>query len=51
MTALDMLSGRGLVHWDDGLYRVDEHAVDVIEYYANSIAYWRESSDPAVEAS
>ena len=51
MAALDMLSGRGLIDWQDGLYRVNGAEVDMLQYYANSIASWRDVSPPASPAS
>lgn len=39
-TAFDMLIGRGFVEEKDNLYRAEQGAVDVLQYYANSIVHW-----------
>ncbi len=42
MAALDMLTGRSFIEWEDGLYRVRPEAETVLRYYANSISQWRD---------
>ena len=39
-SALDALTGRGLVKEEDNLYQRQEQAEEVLAYYANSIAHW-----------
>ncbi len=39
--ALTMLEGRGFIESKDGLLRARAGAVDVLNYYANSIRHWR----------
>ncbi|MBC8210303.1 MAG: 1-acyl-sn-glycerol-3-phosphate acyltransferase [Gammaproteobacteria bacterium] len=39
--ALDMLTGRGLIDFNDGLYRMTLESSTLLEYYANSIAHWQ----------
>ncbi len=43
-TALDMLTGRGFVDINNGLYQANPEAITELEYYANSIIHWRNSS-------
>ena len=38
--SLAMLEGRGFVDGRDGLLRASEASLDVLHYYANSIAHW-----------
>ena len=38
--ALTMLTARGLMEMKDGLLRADEASIDILSYYANSIAHW-----------
>ncbi len=40
-SALDALVGRGLVEEKDNLYRMKASEIDIISYYANSIAHWK----------
>ena len=40
-SALDAMIGRGLVEEKDNLYRMKESELDIIKYYANSIAHWQ----------
>jgi glycerol-3-phosphate O-acyltransferase len=40
-TALSMLEGRGFVTVEDNLYRANEDAMELLSYYANSIAHWK----------
>lgn len=47
-SALDMLSGRGLVHIKEGLYRADSDSLTLLEYYANSIVQWKSDQTIAV---
>jgi hypothetical protein len=35
-----MLEGRGFIESKDNLYKADEVAIELLEYYANSIAHW-----------
>jgi glycerol-3-phosphate O-acyltransferase len=39
--ALDSLEGRRVVDEQDGLYRIEAQASEILGYYANSIAHWR----------
>ncbi len=39
--ALDMLFGRGFVEMEDNLYRANKESISLLEYYANSIKYWK----------
>ena len=39
--ALAMLQGRGFVEANDGLLRANAASIDLLKYYANSIAHWR----------
>ncbi len=39
-SALEAINGRGLLEEKDNLYRVKESEVEIISYYANSIAHW-----------
>ncbi|MCK4708288.1 MAG: hypothetical protein KAU21_06705, partial [Gammaproteobacteria bacterium] len=45
--ALDMLAGRGFVSLQDGLYRADQNAKSLLEYYANSIVQWKSDQHKA----
>ncbi len=40
-SALNALTGRGLVEEKDNLYRMVESESDIINYYANSIIHWQ----------
>lgn len=40
-SALDALTGRGLVEEKDSLYRMLESEAEIINYYANSIVHWQ----------
>jgi glycerol-3-phosphate O-acyltransferase len=44
-SALAALEGRGLVEENDNLYRLNESEIEIISYYANSIAQWRASAE------
>ena len=53
--ALTMLEGRGFVETRAGLLRARDESMDMLKYYANSIARWRleradEAETPAEEA-
>jgi glycerol-3-phosphate O-acyltransferase len=37
--ALDNLTARGLMEMNDSLLRADEKSIDILSYYANSIAH------------
>ena len=39
--ALNMLEGRGFIEARDNLYRAREDAIELLSYYANSIAHWK----------
>jgi len=39
--AINMLIGRDFVREDGGLYKADEVSIDILSYYANSIAHWK----------
>ena len=38
--ALDIIAGRGWLDTQDGLYKAEQDAIVMLEYYANSIAHW-----------
>ncbi len=38
--ALNALLGRALVEEKDNLYRMCDSEIDIVKYYANSIAHW-----------
>ena len=40
-SALDALTGRGLLEEKENLYRMKSAEKDIINYYANSISHWR----------
>ena len=40
-SALDALTGRGLLEEKENLYRMKSSEKDIINYYANSISHWR----------
>jgi glycerol-3-phosphate O-acyltransferase len=40
-SALDAMTGRGLVEEKDNLYRMKESETDILNYYANSIVHWQ----------
>ncbi|RLA13627.1 MAG: glycerol-3-phosphate acyltransferase [Gammaproteobacteria bacterium] len=45
--ALTMLEGRGFIETRDNLVRAKSDTLDILKYYANSIAHWKnESSGP-----
>ena len=44
-TALDMLTGRGFIGFQDGLYKAEKESTTILEYYANSIVHWRSDCD------
>ncbi|MDH3763335.1 MAG: 1-acyl-sn-glycerol-3-phosphate acyltransferase [Gammaproteobacteria bacterium] len=48
--ALSMLEGRGFVENRQGLLRAREDALDVLNYYANSIRQWRRQDSAGVSA-
>lgn len=39
-SALEAVKGRGLVEEKDNLYQLKESEIEIISYYANSIAHW-----------
>ena len=39
-SALEAINGRGLLDEKDNLYRLKESEIEIISYYANSIAHW-----------
>ena len=41
--ALNMLEGRGFVEAGHEGYRANQHAIEVLNYYANSIAQWKQN--------
>ena len=41
--ALNMLVGRDFVTEKDSLYKAEKSSIDLLVYYANSIAYWKRS--------
>ncbi|MCP4077504.1 MAG: glycerol-3-phosphate acyltransferase [Gammaproteobacteria bacterium] len=44
-SAIDMLTGRGFVKFKDGLYKADHQSKIMLDYYANSIVHWLQSSN------
>jgi len=48
--ALTMLEGRGFIESRDGLIRAKPEALDVLNYYANSIKHWKTGSSPRAES-
>ncbi len=48
--ALSMLEGRGFIESRDGLIRAKPEALDVLNYYANSIKHWQTGSSPRAES-
>ncbi len=40
-TALDMLTGRGLVELEQGRYHCHDRQIPLLRYYANSIKHWQ----------
>lgn len=40
-TALNMLEGRSFITVEDNLYQASEESIDILSYYANSIAHWK----------
>jgi glycerol-3-phosphate O-acyltransferase len=49
--ALDIIEGRGWLDSEDNLYKPADDAIVMLEYYANSIAHWREKPGPATRNS
>ena len=45
LSALNMLQLRKLVRESGGIYRAVPEEIDVLAYYANAIAHWRQASD------
>ncbi len=43
-TAFNMLRLRRMVVESDGLFRADPESSDILSYYGNAIAHWRERS-------
>jgi len=48
--ALSMLEGRGFIESRDGLIRAKPEALDVLNYYANSIEQWKTGSSVSAES-
>ncbi len=48
--ALSMLEGRGFVERKEGLIRAQPEALDLLNYYANSIKQWKAVSPPQAES-
>lgn len=44
-SALDALIGRGLLEEKDNLYRMKPAELEIIHYYANSIAHWQQQAE------
>jgi hypothetical protein len=42
--ALTMLEGRGFIETRDNLIRANNATLDILKYYANSIAHWKNQS-------
>ena len=40
-STLEAIKGRGLVEEKDNLYQLKEIEIEIISYYANSIAHWK----------
>jgi glycerol-3-phosphate O-acyltransferase len=51
LSALNMLELRKLVRESEGIYRAVPEEIDVLTYYANSIAHWRQVSDGSNDSS
>jgi hypothetical protein len=44
-SALEAIRGRGLVEEKDNLYQLKETEIEIISYYANSIAHWKVATE------
>ena len=49
LSALNMLELRKLVRESGGIYTAVPEEIDVLTYYANAVAYWRQAADDASE--
>ncbi len=49
LSALNMLELRKLVRESGGIYKVVPEEIDVLTYYANAIAHWRQAADDSSE--
>lgn len=45
-SAISLLSGRKLFKEKDGLYKLNSDALEIVNYYANSIGYWKDKGNP-----
>jgi hypothetical protein len=43
--AMTILEGRGWLELQDGLFKLREDSIVMLEYYANSIAHWHKKSE------
>jgi glycerol-3-phosphate O-acyltransferase len=51
LSALNMLQLRKLVRESGGIYMAVPEEIDVLAYYANAIAHWRQASDVSIDPS
>ena len=49
LSALNMLQLRNLVRESGGTYRAVPEEIDVLTYYANAIAHWRQASEVSID--
>jgi glycerol-3-phosphate O-acyltransferase len=49
LSALNMLQLRNLVRESGGIYRAVPEEIDVLAYYANAIAHWRQASEVSID--
>ena len=49
LSALNMLQLRNLVRESGGTYRAVPEEIDVLTYYANAIAHWRQTSEVSID--
>ena len=49
LSALNMLQLRKLVRESGGIYRAVPEEIDILAYYANAIAHWRQASDVSID--
>jgi len=48
-TAINGLFARGMLQENNGLFRADTASIEILSYYANSIAHWRREPCPGAE--
>ena len=49
LSALNMLQLRNLVRESGGIYRAVPEEIDVLTYYGNAIAHWRQASEVSID--